>query len=115
MELRCPGRESNAKLDVSLITCPQCKSEVELFGDEIRVHCRCGHWVFREAVPSCAQWCKEASRCFGHIEGIPKAVKDSCAAEDLKLEEERFRELQALVLASLGKCSKPEIRDRSKV
>jgi len=65
MTLRCPGRRAAASLESTLVPCPRCGRTVEIFGDETRVHCRCGHWVAREARPSCAQWCSEAARCLG--------------------------------------------------
>ena len=110
-ELRCPGRISaSAVLSSVLVACPGCGNTVEIFGDEVKVHCRCGRHVFREALPSCAQWCKEAERCFGQAGGFPQALRDTCAPEDLRKQEERFRELQAFVITALAKCPHPEER-----
>jgi len=107
MTLRCPGRESNAKLDSEMVPCPGCGRLNEMFGDEQKVHCRCGVWVFRDVLPSCAQWCPAAAECFGDIKGFvpPTANKGhSCSSEEF----ERFKELQALVLDKLACCRHPE-------
>ena len=114
MENRCPGRTSSAVVDTTLIVCSGCSNTLEIFGDETRVHCRCGQWVFRDVVPSCAQWCKEAERCFGRIANLPKALKDSCAVDDLKEQEARLRDLQGRVAVALAKCSRPELQQRGR-
>ena len=109
-DLHCPGRTSpSAYLSSVVVPCPGCGHQVEIFGDEIRVHCRCGQYVFREALPACAKWCKEAARCFGIAGNLPQSLQDSCGSEDLKKQEERFRELQGRVIAALAKCAHPEV------
>lgn len=103
MQLRCPGRESTLKLDSTMIPCPGCGRLNEMFGDEQKVHCRCGAWVFRDVLPSCAQWCPAAAECFGEIEGFTPAancVSHSGTAEEL----ERFKQLQALITDKLACC-----------
>ena len=103
----CPGRKAAIGNETTLLTCPDCGHEVELFGDEGRVHCRCGHWVFRVVLPSCAQWCKEAERCFGSVGAVPKILKDSCSAADLLEQEHRLRALQDRVNAAMNTCPCP--------
>lgn len=111
-DLRCPGRAANASMDSILVPCPKCANSVEIFGDEIRVHCRCGQWVFREALPSCAHWCQEAEKCFGQIGDFRKALRASSNEDDLKAQEERLRDIQKQVSAALVKCSNREARER---
>lgn len=113
-DLKCPGRLANSNLDTTLIPCPECGHVVELFGDEIKVHCHCGHWVFRDALPSCAQWCQEAERCFGQAGSFPKTMR-SCSAEDLKEQEARLRELQGRVTVALARCARPEAKQKDAV
>lgn len=108
-DIHCPGRTSaSAYLSSRIVPCPDCGREVEIFGDEIRVRCRCGSYVFREALPACAQWCDEAARCFGHVGDLPKSVRGNAASVELKEQEERFREMQARILASLNRCMGPD-------
>jgi hypothetical protein len=113
-ELHCPGRMSTTmSLSSALVACPGCGNTVEIFGDEVKVHCRCGQYVFQETLPSCAQWCKEAERCFGQVGSFPQALRDTCAPEDLRSQEQRFRELQTRVIMAVSKCPHPETRDRT--
>ena len=105
--LECPGRKSNAHLDSTLLECPACGREVEIFADEPRVHCRCGHWVLRDTLPMCADWCSEAERCFGTVGSPTVAVPDSA---DQKEQERRLGELREQIELALGKCSKPEVK-----
>lgn len=104
----CPGRKAVIGSETVLVECPGCGHEVELFGDEARVHCRCGHWVFRVVLPSCAQWCKEADRCFGTIGPVPKILKDTCSSDDLKEQEDRLRKLQYKVNLAMNTCPCPD-------
>ena len=108
MALRCPGRTANVLVESTLVPCPECGRTVEIFGDEERVHCRCGHWVFREALPSCAQWCPEAERCFGSA-GNPARLSKTA---DQKEQEERFRELQERIATALANCPQPQVKQR---
>ena len=66
MEMQCPGRRSR-ELDSCLVKCPECGAVVEIFTDEQKVRCRCGHLILREAVPSCIMWCAAAERCLGQV------------------------------------------------
>ena len=112
-DLHCPGRTSAvAYLSSTVVNCPDCGGEVEIFGDEIKVRCRCGSYVFREALPSCAQWCKEAERCFGQAGDFPAALKNNADPDEIKKQEARFREIQACVIASLNRCGNPERQTR---
>ena len=108
MALRCPGRAANVLVDTTLVPCPDCGRTVEIFGDEERVHCGCGHWVFREALPSCAQWCPEAERCFGSAGRPARQAKTA----DQKEQEKRFKDLQKLIAAALANCPRPEARQK---
>ncbi len=108
-DMQCPGRTSAvAYLSSMLVPCPDCGKEVEIFGDEIKVRCRCGSYVFREALPACSQWCSEAERCFGQVGAFPKSVKGAAGSEELQKQEEQFRKLQAFVFERLNTCSKPK-------
>ncbi len=107
MAMHCPGRDSNTKLDSEEVPCPGCGRLNEMFGDEQRIHCRCGAWVFRDVLPSCAQWCPAAAECFGEIKGfVPKSATPSlsCTSEEL----ERFKQLQAHVVNKLAACPHPK-------
>jgi NADH pyrophosphatase NudC (nudix superfamily) len=62
---RCPGQDGR-NLKVSVHKCPTCGHEVEIFSDEVRIKCRqCGHYVYKDQVPSCIQWCAKARECLG--------------------------------------------------
>ena len=105
-DLQCPGRTTAAAyLSSTLVKCSGCGNEVEIFGDEIKIRCRCGCYVFREALPACAQWCKEAERCFGQVGDFPQAMKSTGDADDIKRQEARFREIQAFVIHRLNACT----------
>ena len=62
---KCPGQKSNRELDSVMVPCPNCCRLVEFFTDEARLPCRCGKVLFREARPSCADWCPAAAQCLG--------------------------------------------------
>ncbi len=114
MDLRCPGRDSNAGLDSMVVECPSCRREVELFGDEQKLHCRCGQWVFREALPSCARWCKAAKRCLGEIGDFAQLLQDVQEAPDQKEQEERLRRLQEQIARARENCALPESEQQGK-
>ena len=105
----CPGRKANASLDTEIVACPECGREIEIFGDEFRVHCRCSIWVFRgKELPSCAQWCSEAERCFGTIGKVtPGERKASNACDPAELERE-MEAMKQRVAEAVARCSKPE-------
>ena len=62
---RCPGQIPRGDLSSTEIECPSCGRVVEMFSDEGRARCKCGHEIRREALPSCADWCPAAGQCFG--------------------------------------------------
>ena len=65
MNIRCPGQDMR-KLKVSLLKCPECGAEVEIFSDELRAKCqKCGAQVYKENTPSCIDWCPSARQCLG--------------------------------------------------
>ena len=73
MNARCPGQDSR-KLTAEVLICPQCRAEVEIFSDEVRVTCaKCGEVVRRKKMPSCADWCVAAKQCLG--DGRWKSLK----------------------------------------
>lgn len=62
---KCPGQDSR-NLKIEIIKCPYCQYKVEMFSDEVKVHCpRCKNLVCRERLPSCIDWCKYARECVG--------------------------------------------------
>ncbi|MEW6033896.1 MAG: phosphohydrolase [Chloroflexota bacterium] len=62
---KCPGQDPR-NLKVTLLKCPTCGEEVEMFSNELRVKCSgCGGWVYGEQVPSCIDWCAKAKECIG--------------------------------------------------
>ena len=112
MELRCPGRASSAAANTTLIDCPNCGHTVEIFGDEVRFHCRCGQWVFRDVAPSCAQWCSEAERCFGAIGSLKKLLNDAGNITDREEQERRLKELRKRIALAQESCCKPELKQQ---
>ncbi len=65
MPSRCPGNDFR-KLKVQVINCPECKADVEIFSDEVRVRCqKCGSQVHIDRLPSCIEWCASANHCLG--------------------------------------------------
>ena len=78
MRLRCPGL-SGQRLTSTVVPCPECGGEVEIFSDESKVPCpRCKAPVYKKAVPTCARWCKAAAECMGIR---AQNVQDDAAAE----------------------------------
>ncbi|MDY6834699.1 MAG: phosphohydrolase [Chloroflexota bacterium] len=62
---RCPGQELR-EVTAELHPCPTCGHEVEIFSFEVRSRCHeCGTMVFKEAIPSCVEWCAAARKCLG--------------------------------------------------
>ena len=65
MKLRCPGL-SGQRLTSTVLPCPKCAGEVEIFSDEPKARCpRCRSPVYKDAVPTCAKWCKAGGECMG--------------------------------------------------
>lgn len=109
MDNRCPGRmNSQAAVDSIEVPCPKCGREVEIFGDEQKVHCRCGQWVFREALPTCAQWCRAAKQCLGEVGGLASALQEAQEAPDRKEQERRLEKLRERIARARQKCDRPE-------
>jgi hypothetical protein len=65
MTNKCPGRMTIRNLDSIVAPCPKCGRLVELFTDEVKRRCRCGHLLLRESLPRCADWCPAAAQCLG--------------------------------------------------
>ena len=62
---KCPGQDDR-NLKTEILKCPDCGCQVEIFSDEIKVHCpKCKNLVCRERFPSCIDWCKFAKECVG--------------------------------------------------
>ena len=65
MQRKCPGLSSQ-RLTSTLIPCSKCGTEVEIFSDESSAKCsKCRTPVYKQAVPTCAAWCKVAAQCIG--------------------------------------------------
>ena len=65
MRLRCPGL-SGQHLTSTLLPCPKCGGEVEIFSDESTARCpKCKTPVYKKAVSTCAKWCKAGAECMG--------------------------------------------------
>ena len=63
--MRCPGL-SGQRLTSTVLRCPTCGGEVEIFSDESKAKCpQCKTPVFKKAAPTCAKWCKAAAECMG--------------------------------------------------
>lgn len=61
----CPGQDRRWRT-VDVYKCANCGAEEEIWSDELKVKCPgCGGWIYKEQVPSCVNWCKEARRCLG--------------------------------------------------
>jgi len=110
MELKCPGQDANKRLETQDVKCPACGREIEMFGDEQKYHCRCGQWVFREALPTCALWCPAAQRCLGEIGNLPEEMRAAQTAETQKEQERRLADLKRRIAKALRKC---EIRKQN--
>lgn len=65
MITKCPGKMVPRNLESVLVPCPACGRIVEFFTDEPKRQCRCGHFLLRESLPRCADWCPAAAQCLG--------------------------------------------------
>ena len=81
MKAKCPGQDSRHPIDSTIVPCPACGNDVELFSDEPRRRCHCGQVVTRPTLPKCVEWCPAAAQCFG------KAV-------DIRLLKKRVEEVK---------------------
>ena len=63
---KCPGSGDIRTPVPTLKKCPECGEEVEIWSDELKAKCtQCSATVFREAIPSCIDWCPAARECLG--------------------------------------------------
>ncbi|MCX5769452.1 MAG: hypothetical protein NTZ09_04150 [Candidatus Hydrogenedentes bacterium] len=108
MEQKCPGRANGGNIEATPVMCGNCGMALEIFSDEVRVHCRCGQWVYREVVPLCAQWCPEAERCFGAAGSFKKSFGEACNMADKEEQERRLKELQVRIHLAHSHCTRPE-------
>lgn len=82
---RCPG-QSKRNIKAVLRLCPNCRYQVEIFSDELRVNCpNCGKEVYQEKTPSCIDWCKAAEQCLGE-DAYKKLKKEEKKIEELREE-----------------------------
>ncbi|MFX0200289.1 MAG: phosphohydrolase [Candidatus Hodarchaeota archaeon] len=59
----CPGITNFIRPKPEFIACPICRSEVEIWTDEIEAECmNCGTKVSRN-MQSCLDWCEYADKC----------------------------------------------------
>ncbi len=66
IDLRCPGSGGFREPEPEIFRCPKCGSDVEIWTDELKGLCeKCGEAVFKEAMPSCLEWCRFAKECVG--------------------------------------------------
>lgn len=61
----CPGADNVKIPELELVECSKCGGEVEFFTRDKKSTCtECGEVVYREARPSCIDWCPMADKCF---------------------------------------------------
>lgn len=66
MIFKCPGSQAFSQPQPEFIKCPYCKSEVEIWTDEVKTKCqKCKKTVMRGEAQSCLDWCKYAKECVG--------------------------------------------------
>ena len=60
----CPGFGKD--LEIIIIKCPACNTDVEFFSDELARRCpECKKEILKDKAPSCIDWCKSARQCVG--------------------------------------------------
>jgi len=64
---QCPGKLRRTVPVPLERTCPRCREVVEIFSDEEKATCKCGASVFKDPMPSCAEWCPAAEKCLGDV------------------------------------------------
>lgn len=110
MEQKCPGQmHHDLKSEVRI--CPECARPVEMFSDEQKVRCKCGHVILREATPSCIQWCAAAEKCLAglvDIEELRRKLAEKAAAEP---DPEFFKRVSAQVRRCHARREKPREDD----
>ncbi|MHB1294283.1 MAG: hypothetical protein ACYC4R_04715 [Anaerolineae bacterium] len=66
MPVSCPGAKTVKEPRPGYVRCPHCRTEVEIWSDEIRARCEgCHAWVYTERGASCLDWCAKARECVG--------------------------------------------------
>jgi len=81
---RCPGSIKSTLATPMERRCPKCGATVEIWSDEERVTCPCGHVIFKDKTPTCVEWCAAAEQCLGHIldvAGIKAEAAERARAE----------------------------------
>jgi len=87
---KCPGQDKR-KITAETLKCAKCGYEKEIFSDEIKVKCpQCQSIAYREALPTCIDWCKHAKDCAGG-EVYDLYVKN----KSLLLKDKLIKELEA--------------------
>ncbi len=62
----CPGSRLFKNPLPEAIQCSGCGEELEIWTDEMKVRCKgCGTITYRDRMPSCIDWCKDAESCVG--------------------------------------------------
>jgi ribosomal protein S27AE len=62
---RCPGSAGIRTPTLTVMRCPECGEEVEIFSNEVSATCgRCGFVVYNDTA-SCIRWCRHAEECVG--------------------------------------------------
>jgi len=115
MDLKCPGRISNAPKETFIAACPSCKRDIEMFQDEPKVRCRCGQWVFQEVLPSCVKWCAAAAQCLGEVGSLAESMQRAQAAPDQAEQEQRLRELRELIAEIQRRCAQRKAAEEQEV
>lgn len=60
----CQGRDKTPTLSIK--TCPQCGSDVEVFSTDNEIECpNCGTMIYNDVI-DCVSWCKYAKLCMGN-------------------------------------------------
>jgi hypothetical protein len=66
MRAGCPGAAAlTGTPTLEIKECPECRSEIELFSDEVSATCdECGFIAYND-LKSCVAWCRYARDCAG--------------------------------------------------
>lgn len=115
MDLKCPGRISNAPQETFIVACPSCKRRIEMFQDEPKVRCRCGQWVFQEVLPSCVKWCAAAAQCLGDTGNLAGKMQSAQAAQSQEEQEQRLCELRERIAEILRRCAQRKAAEEQEV
>jgi len=86
-EAFCPGAKLIRQPMPEEYPCPNCGEMVEIWTHEFKARCpKCGTTVFREATPSCVEWCQYARQCVGD-EVYERYMQEKAEAEGEKGEK----------------------------